>query len=101
MIQSGVSVHGKGRNEYYILAMVLGLVKSKLWPDRAALCGAEAVGRMSNVEAGACLMQKVDNGVYVGGREQGQTGSGVDAPTTTTTTTTTATETDLGGITSE
>lgn len=49
MIESRISVLAKGLNEYYVLIMVLGLVKSRLWPERSSSFGTEAVERITKV----------------------------------------------------
>jgi hypothetical protein len=36
MLESAIVTTGKGLNEYYVLVMVLSLVKTQLWPASAA-----------------------------------------------------------------
>lgn len=47
MIESRISILAKGLNEYYVLTMVLALVKSNLWADRSASFALEAVERIT------------------------------------------------------
>lgn len=49
MIEGRISILAKGLNEYYVLTMVLGLVKSRLWPERSSSFGTEAVERITKV----------------------------------------------------
>jgi hypothetical protein len=49
MLESRVSVLAKGLNEYYVLTMVLGLVKSHLWVERSAYFNSEAVERITRI----------------------------------------------------
>ncbi|OAL34894.1 hypothetical protein AYO20_05855 [Fonsecaea nubica] len=49
MTETRITVLAKGLNEYYLLTMVLGLTKSRLWSDRAPSFSAEAVERITRV----------------------------------------------------
>jgi hypothetical protein len=49
MTESRISILAKGLNEYYVLTMVLGLVKSQLWIDRSASFSLEAVERITRI----------------------------------------------------
>ncbi|KIY03028.1 uncharacterized protein Z520_01494 [Fonsecaea multimorphosa CBS 102226] len=49
MMESRITILAKGLNEYYLLTMVLGLVKSRLWTERASSFGAEAVERITRI----------------------------------------------------
>lgn len=49
MIESRISNLAKGLNEYYILTMVLGLVKSRLGTERTPAFGAEAMERITRI----------------------------------------------------
>lgn len=49
MIESRISILAKGLNEYYVLTMVLGLVKSRMWPECRSSFGTEAFERITRI----------------------------------------------------
>ncbi|KND91084.1 putative transcriptional regulatory protein, partial [Tolypocladium ophioglossoides CBS 100239] len=49
ILEKRVTAKLEGLNEYYVLCMVVGLVKSKLWPQSSAASGKEAVERVVRV----------------------------------------------------
>lgn len=49
MLEGRISILTKGLNEYYVLTMVLGLVKSRLWPERSSSFDAEATERIMRI----------------------------------------------------
>ncbi|KKK23532.1 hypothetical protein ARAM_003923 [Aspergillus rambellii] len=54
MLEQRVVIKMKDLNEYYTLAMVIGLVKSKIWPQNSSAWSKEAADRIINV---SCLLQ--------------------------------------------
>lgn len=49
MLEKRLSVTFHGLNEYYLLSMILGLVKSKLWLDSCAISDKEAADRVIQI----------------------------------------------------
>ncbi|KIW15629.1 hypothetical protein PV08_05677 [Exophiala spinifera] len=49
MMESRITILAKGLNEYYLLTMVLGLVKTRLWTDRSSFFNSEAVERITRI----------------------------------------------------
>ncbi|KAI5460163.1 hypothetical protein BGZ63DRAFT_465563 [Mariannaea sp. PMI_226] len=49
MLETRISETLKGLNEYYILSMTIGLVKSKLWPESSAKSDKEAADRVTRI----------------------------------------------------
>jgi hypothetical protein len=46
ILEKRISLTFNGLNEYYILSMTVGLVKSKLWPESSAKSDKEAAERV-------------------------------------------------------
>lgn len=46
ILEKRISLTFNGLNEYYILSMTIGLVKSKLWPESSAKSDQEAAERV-------------------------------------------------------
>lgn len=49
ILENRVNVTFHGLNEYYILSMIIGLVKSKLWPESCVASDKEAADRVIRI----------------------------------------------------
>lgn len=49
MLEKRLSLTFHGLNEYYLLSMILGLIKSKLWPESRAMSDKEAADRVIQI----------------------------------------------------
>lgn len=49
MLEKRLNLTFDGLNEYYLLSMIVGLVKSKLWPESCATSDKEAADRVIQI----------------------------------------------------
>lgn len=49
VLEKRIIVTLKGLNEYYILSMIIGLLKSRLWPESHLISDQEAADRVVSV----------------------------------------------------
>lgn len=49
VLEKRINVTLNGLNEYYILSMIIGLLKSRLWPESRSISDQEAADRVISV----------------------------------------------------